>query len=114
MKKAAIVIGRPNAGKSTTIREFLKLVDAKRLHEFTLDGKRGFTWLTSFEEYDRDVEETIEERKSYDLLLFACQGEQLDNVHRALKRASFSFKDVPVHHYSEAPQNAREILRFFD
>ena len=116
MKKAAIVIGKPNAGKSTTIRKFLDLdsVEKHGLHVFYIGGKRGFTWLTSFEEYGRDVEETIDGCKDdYDLLVFACQGLLLEEVHSALKKASFTFKDVPIHHYTEATQCADKILKFF-
>jgi ABC-type multidrug transport system ATPase subunit len=113
MKKAAIVIGKPNAGKSTTIREFLKLIESPSLHVFEIDGRHGFTWLTSFEEYDRDVESTVEDCREYDYLVFACQGEKLGEVHRALKKASFATLDVPVQRYTEAPGNAREILKFF-
>ena len=113
MKKAAIVIGKPNAGKSTTIRKFLELVESQNLHVFEINGRRGFTWLTSFEEYDRDVESTVEDCKEYDFLVFACQGERLGEVHRALNNASFITLDVPVHRYTEAPGNARGILKFF-
>jgi hypothetical protein len=108
------VVGKANAGKSTTIREFLKLADETHgLHVFIINGKRGFTWLTSFEEYGRDVETTIDDCKDYDFLVFACQGLLLEEVHSALRKASFAFKDVHVHHYTEAPQCADEILKFF-
>jgi hypothetical protein len=113
MKKAALVIGLPNTGKSTTIREFRKLVETRGLHVFVIDGKLGFTWLTSFEEYDREVEPTIEDHIDCDFLLFACQGPKLPEVHKALKAESFEFKDCHVKHYSEAPSLAQEILKFF-
>jgi len=112
MKKAAIVVGKPNAGKSTTIRCFKGMVTIETYHIFTLNGKRGYILLSSFEEGKRDIQSTIKKLLNYDLLVFACQGLKLTEVHDALKAASFAFKDVTIKSPSEAPAKALEVLKF--
>ena len=113
MKKAAIVVGKRNAGKSTTIRHFKAMVTMETSHKFTLNGKRGYILACSFEEVGRDIESTVKKYSGYDFLVFACQGPMLSDVHNALKEASFSVRDVAIKTPSEASEKATDILNFF-
>lgn len=122
MKKAVIVVGKQNSGKSGTIRHFKKLVKMESQHRFTLKGKRGFILSTSFDEAKRPVEATIRRLSGYDFLVIASQGPTLARIHAALKKASFSVKDVSVHRFqglnraqieSKAKEKAKEIFTYF-
>jgi ABC-type polar amino acid transport system ATPase subunit len=114
MKRAVIVVGPPNAGKSTTIKEFKKLVEMETFHIFILRGKRGYILSCSFEESGRDVESTIEKLREYDFLVFASQGDELAEIHAALRNASFVVADVRIQFPKDAPEKAREVLRFLN
>jgi hypothetical protein len=116
MKKAAIIVGKQHSGKSTTIRE-LKSILGKEMdgfHRFKHIGKRGYILSTSFEEAGRDVEETINRLANYDLLVFACQGPKLSDVHRALKKSSFIAKDIMIDSPKKARDKAHEVVQFFN
>jgi ABC-type polar amino acid transport system ATPase subunit len=112
MKKAVIVVGKANAGKSTTIKEFKILVKIDRFaHEFTLNKKRGYVLSTSFEESPkRDIEATVKKLSGYDFLVFASQGPKLTAIHKVLKKTKFVVHDLNVTSFREAPEKAREIL----
>ncbi len=58
MKKAVIVVGKHDVGKSKTINDHLKpkLRIGKHKHKFTRNGKEGFILSQSFEEAGRDVD----------------------------------------------------------
>ena len=110
MKKAVIVVGAANAGKSTTCREFKKLVKMESERKFTLNGKWGHILSSSFEETNRDVEATVRRYSGYDYLVLVCQGAVLKDLHAALKNASFLAKDVRIKHPTEAREKAKEVL----
>jgi hypothetical protein len=117
MKKAAIVVGEPNTGKSTTIREFKGMVKMQTFHIFTLIGERGYILSTSFEEVGRDVASAVEKLSGYYFLVLACQGQQLKEAKRALRMASFSVGEVhtvlgePI---KEARKQAKSVLKFLN
>ena len=118
MKKAAIVIGKQSAGKSTTIKKFKALVDMDGDHKFNLNGKIGFLLSCSMEERGLDPEKTIDKRQDYDLLVLACRGPELDALHDALRERNFSIKDFKVQRESgdfeaHKEESAKGILRFF-
>jgi hypothetical protein len=94
MKKAVIVVGAANTGKSTTIREFKKLVKMLSFHIFTLDDRRGYILSCSFEEAEWDVDVKIKSLSDYDFLVLASQGTELDNIRRALNKEHFDFENV--------------------
>ena len=111
MKKAVIVVGKANAGKSTTIREFKKLVKVKgRRHVFILNRKWGYILSCSFEEKDWPITATIQKRAHYDYLVLACQGPMLNKLHSALKRVSFRVADVHVQAPREGAAKAKKVL----
>jgi len=114
MKKAAIIVGKPNAGKSTTIREFKSIVKMESFHIFQLWGKRGYILSCSFEEAGRDIEATIKKLSGFDYLVFACQGPKLSRVHQVLEKASFISHDIVIQSVAEARNKAREIVSFFN
>ena len=125
MKKAVIVVGKQNSGKSGAIRHFKKLVKMEGRNKFTLRGKRGFILSTSFDEVGekkRPIEATIKRLSFYDFLVFACQGPTLARIHAALKKASFSVKGVSVNRIQGLNQvqieakskgKAKEIFNYF-
>ena len=112
MKSAVIIVGRPNAGKSTTIREFKTTVTAVSFHEYKIGDKIGYVLSYSFETRC-DVDETINKLSEYDYLLFASQGEELETMHKVLNKAGFSVNDVNIQRPSDAPEKAKEVLRKF-
>jgi hypothetical protein len=116
MKKAAIVVGKPNAGKSTTIREFKSIMGSKMegFHIFRLHGKKGYILSCSFEEAGRNIEKTISKLSRYDLLVFACQGPKLSQVRQALEKSSFIPHDIPIDSVADARKKATEIVSFFN
>jgi hypothetical protein len=114
VKKSAIVIGKPNAGKSTTIRNFKKMVQMEGFHVFTLNGRLGYILSTSFEEAERDISATVRKRSGYDFLVLACQGPRLKRVHNALSAASFAIKDVNIETVRDAPKKAKEVFDFLN
>jgi AAA+ ATPase superfamily predicted ATPase len=114
MKKAAIIVGKPNAGKSTTIREFKSIVKMESFHIFRHFEKRGYILSTSFEEADRDIEATIKKLSGFDYLVFACQGPKLSRVHQVLEKASFISHDIVIQPGVEARKKAGEIVSFFN
>ena len=114
MKKAAIVVGKPNAGKSTTIREFKSIVKMESFHTFKHFGKRGYILSCSFEEARRNIEATIKKLSGFDYLVFACQGPKLSRVHQALEKESFMPHDILIKSGDNTRKKASEIVSFFN
>jgi hypothetical protein len=75
MKKAVIVVGSHYAGKSKTIRKYLKpkLSITEHEHKFTRNGNDGFVLSQSLEESDRDVDDLIKKYMDYDLLVLSAR-----------------------------------------
>ena len=113
---AAIIIGKPHSGKSTTIRELKDILrkEMDGFHSFLHAGKLGYILSTSFEETSRDVEATISRLADYDLLVFACRGSKLSAVHRALEKSSFVAKDILIKSVKEARKRAFDVVEFFN
>ena len=116
MKKAALVIGKQNSGKSTTLKEFSELVGERGKKKFSLNGKAGFIAYCSFEEYDYDPAVLIEgqAKDDYFYLAFACQGSQLQEVLKALKKASYAICEVRIERPQDGAEKAKEIFTFFN
>lgn len=74
-KKAVIVVGSHNAGKSKTINQHLKpMLDiGEKVHIFHRNGKEGLILSQSFEEADRDIDERIKKYGHYDILVLAAR-----------------------------------------
>jgi hypothetical protein len=114
-EKAAIVVGGPNTGKSTTIREFKAMVKMQSFHIFSLIGEQGYILSTSFEEAGRDVDSAVGKLSGYYFLVLACQGRQLKEAKRALQAASFSVGEVhtvlgePI---KQARKQAKSVYKF--
>lgn len=75
MKKAVIVVGSHLVGKSKTIREHVKpkLGIGKEAHIFTRNGQSGFVLSQSFEEANRDVEDSVSRYSHYELLILSAR-----------------------------------------
>jgi len=139
-RTAVIVVGSHHAGKSKTIREFLKpmLGIGKSAHIFSLDKREGHiasqsreeaTWQRnakgrvdsqSLEEAGRkDVARTVRRHTHYDLRIMAArpQGEEgslLNRLREALEDENYRVNVINVtarQSESEYEASAAEILR---
>lgn len=125
MKKASIVTGEHFAGKSKTIREFLKplLGMTTNEHKFIRNKKSGYILSQSFEESDKDVDDIINRYAPYyDLLVLAARpaseaGSKFNELSSKLKKRGFDIlehnviADQPDSFYK---QKANDILNHLD
>lgn len=75
-KKAFVLIGSHHYGKSMTINYFFKkLVKiSKKAHIFYIEERIGYIYSQSLEEKGiQDVEEVVESKSNYDMLVFAAR-----------------------------------------
>lgn len=117
MKKATILSGSHFAGKSLTIRHYLKplLGISQDAHKFTLNGKTGFIISQSYEESGRDIAKRIPAYAHYDLLVFASRpaaetGSRYNQLKSALIACGFTIVDFNISNPKEAPQKAKDIF----
>jgi disulfide oxidoreductase YuzD len=117
MSRAVIVVGKHFAGKSKTIREYLKPLLGIGIndHKFTLEEKHGYILSQSFEEADRDPDETIKKHSDCDLLVLAARPEEepaskLPSMRRALSEESFRVNVVRIHNKGQAEEKAQEVF----
>ena len=124
MKKAIILVGSHFAGKSKTIRCFLKpkLGIGKNEHIFVRNGQNGFILSQSFEESARTVEYAIKKYGRYELLILSARppeeaGSCLSHAQDRLAVAGYRVHAVPVVRGkpdSFYNQKADEIIRLLD
>lgn len=103
MKKAVIIVGKHYAGKSKTIREYLKpkVGISKHAHKFTRNGQSGFVLSQSFEEADRDVREAVTRYSYYELLVLSTRPvnesrSRLAELTLEFKKAGYRVNTVDV------------------
>jgi len=104
MKKAMIVVGDHYAGKSKTIGYVkLRLGIGKRDQSFSIDGQIGRVFSQSFEEANKNVQQSVElyVRLHVDLLILACRpasedGSRLEELKSALKNVGHEVETVDV------------------
>lgn len=124
MKKAVIVVGSHYAGKSKTIRKYLKpkLGITEYEHKFIRNGKAGFILSQSLEEADRDVEYVVKKYMVYDLLVLSARPAHerpscLNKLTRKLQTAGYRVSEVLVDHTDDEDYydgKAKEILKRLD
>ena len=117
MSRAVIVVGKHYAGKSKMIREYLKPLLGIGINDrkFTLEEKDGYILSQSFEEADRDPDETIKKYSDYDLLVFAARpeeepGSKLHSMRRALSDESFRVNVVRIQNKGQVEEKAQEVF----
>jgi len=105
MKKARIAVGGHYAGKSKTIKEYVKpqLGIEKRDKKFTFNGQRGRVYSQSFEEADRNVRLSVEKyiRLRIDILILACRpategGSRLQELIIELRKAGYEVETFDI------------------
>lgn len=103
MKKAIIVVGKHYAGKSKTLKEYLKpqLGIGINKHQFIRNGQSGFVLAQTCEEANRDVKETVTKYCGYDLLVLAARpinepGSCLAELEAELKKAGYQVKTLDI------------------
>lgn len=123
-KRAIIVVGTHNIGKSRTIRKHLKPMLGLSVsgHIFNRNGKIGFILSQSFEEAQRDIDAAIKRYGLYDILVIAARPKDeipslLREWNEKLNKNGYSVAEVHVErkdsdeHYRG---KAREVLRLID
>jgi hypothetical protein len=75
MKKAVVVVGKHYAGKSRTIRQYLKpkLGMERDTRKFIRNGQDGYVLSQSFEEAKRDIQKIVNKYSHFDLLVLAAR-----------------------------------------
>ena len=105
MKKAVIVVGKHFAGKSKTIREYLKpkLGIGKHVRIFARYGQSGHILSQTLEEpkRKRSGQEIVTKYSKYDLLVFSARpatesGSQVNELSKALKDNGYQVNTVDV------------------
>jgi chlorite dismutase len=105
MKRARIVVGGHYAGKSKTIKEYVKpqLGIGKRARKFTLNGQIGRVFTQSFEEANRDVRQSVKVyiRFGIEVLILACRpatesGSRLQELTSELKTAGYEVETIDI------------------
>lgn len=124
MKKAVIVVGSHYAGKSKTVRKYLKpkLSIREYKHKFTRNGKEGFVLSQSLEEADRDVDDLIRKYTDYDLLVLSARPANemptsLNELKIKLQAAGYRASEVFVSRTNDESYydgKADEILKCLD
>ena len=116
MKKAVIVVGRHFAGKSKTLRGYVKPkleIDVDK-HQFTRNGQSGFVLVQTCEEAETDVKERVKKYSGYDLLVLAARPANESLSHLAelevkLKNAGYRVRIVNI----VKPQNADDNDEYY-
>jgi hypothetical protein len=77
MKNAVIAVGSHYAGKSRTLKKFVKpkLGIGERVLYFRRNGLSGAILVQTFEEAKRDIEDSMVRYGHHDLLIFAARPE---------------------------------------
>ena len=98
-----IVVGIHYAGKSKTIRKYLKpkLGIAEHEHKFPRNGTEGFILSQSLEEADRDVDYVTKKYMVYDLLVLSARPAHempscLNELTAKLQAIGYRVSEVPV------------------
>ena len=126
MKNAVIAVGSHYAGKSRTLKKFVKTklgIGEKELY-FRRNGLSGAILVQTFEEAKRDIEDSMVRYGHHDLLIFAARPEHetpscLVELKTALEEFGFHVGTVSIiktktttdTYYRE---QAAEILRQLD
>ena len=121
-KIAIIVVGEHKAGKSKTIREYLKhmLGIKENAHKFMLkDGRKGYILSQTFEERSESIEELTEKLKkyeNYDVLILPVRPKEdkfsfYEEVRKVLTYFGFEVKEVRIEVGPYYKSKAGEIYR---
>ena len=106
-KIAIIVVGEHEAGKSKTIRKYLKpmLGIGEDTHKFMLgDGRRGYILSQTFEERKESIEgltEKLKKYENYDVLILPVRPKEdkfsfYEKVRKVLTDFGFEVKEVKI------------------
>lgn len=102
MKKAVIVVGKHYAGKSKTLREYLKpKLGIGNKRQFTRNGQSGFVLVQTCEETEVDVQERVKKYSGYDFLVLAARPANenpsyLAELEAELKKAGYQVKTLDI------------------
>ena len=124
MKKAVIVVGSHYVGKSKTIKRHLKpkLGIGRDEHKFTRNSQSGFVLAQTFEEANRDLQETVNKYSHYDLLVLPARPENespscLVELRAELRNAGYRVNTVDIVKTSNDAYydgKADEIITYLD
>ncbi|MCV6607420.1 MAG: hypothetical protein OIF32_04340 [Campylobacterales bacterium] len=120
-KKAAIIMGSQDQGKSTTINKFLKPLLNMKQSAYLFCNKRGYIRSQSLEESGIDLDELMEKCKEKYYVVLACRprnekNSKIDDVTKKLIEQNFGVEEYDLKERTDKHQIkvAEQVYQFLD